>query len=65
MTKTQYLAMLKKLGLTPHSNVTADYLGTSRRQIQRYASGASIPGAVQLLLQMYEEHGLPDLEDSD
>lgn len=39
MTKTQYLAALKKLDLTPASKATAQALGLSVRHCIRMASG--------------------------
>ena len=57
MTTKQYLAALKKLGLTPASLTTAASLGLSLRQCQRIASGESqVPGPVALLLEMYLHH---------
>src|SRR5207244_5034554 len=61
MTTKQYLAALKKLGLTPHGIRTAKVLGQSHRQVQRFAAGeAPIPEPVALLIGMYQKHGLPD-----
>jgi hypothetical protein len=59
MTTKQYLAALKKLGLTPSGKATVAALGLSLRQVQRIAAGAPVPGAVALLLAMYLKHGLP------
>lgn len=64
MTKTEYLKALAKLGLTPASKATADYLGLSVRQCIRISQGHSpVPMPVALLLQMYLECGLPRWED--
>jgi hypothetical protein len=61
MTTNQYLAALKKLGLTPAARATADALGLSVRQCQRLASGEqAIPETVAKLLRMYLDHGLPE-----
>lgn len=59
MTTKQYLAALKKLGLTPSGKATAAALGLTVRQCQRYAAGQDVPATVALLLRMYLEHGLP------
>jgi transcriptional regulator with XRE-family HTH domain len=60
MTMKQYLAALKSLGLTVAGQRTADVLGLSVRQVQRFASGESeIPGSVAKLLEAYQRHGLP------
>jgi hypothetical protein len=59
MTNTQYLAALKKLGLTPSGIDTADALGLSVRQCQRIAAGDSpVPEPVAKLLRLYLRHGL-------
>jgi hypothetical protein len=50
MTTKQYLAALKKLGLTPASKATAAALGISLRHGQRIAAGAPVPAPVALLL---------------
>jgi hypothetical protein len=55
MTTQQYLAALKKLGLTPASKATAAALGVSVRQIQRYSVGEPIPRYVEMLLQFYAD----------
>jgi hypothetical protein len=59
MTTKQYLAALKKLGLSPASKATADALGLSVRQCQRVAAGQPVPETLAKLLTMYLEHGLP------
>lgn len=60
MTARQYLAALKSLGLTPSGKATADVLGLSLRQCQRFAAGDSeVPGSVAKLLEAYQRHGLP------
>lgn len=56
MTQKQYLAALKKLGLTTASKTTADTLGLSVRQCQRLANGdAPIPGPVERLLDLLQQ----------
>jgi hypothetical protein len=60
MTTKQYLAALKKLGLTPSGKATAAALGLSLRQCQRLAGGAAIPEGTAKLLLMYLAHGLPE-----
>jgi hypothetical protein len=61
MTSKQYLAALKKLGLTPASQRTAALLGLSVRQCQRIAHGEqAVPRPAALLLAMYLRHGLPE-----
>jgi hypothetical protein len=65
MTNRQYLAVLKKLGLTPAGKATADVLGLSLRQCQRIGSvQAPVPGPVALLLAMYLRHGIPELGET-
>lgn len=60
MTVKQYLAALKKLGLTPSGKATAEALGLTVRQCQRFASGEQdVPRPIVLLLAMYLRHGLP------
>lgn len=59
MNRKAYLAALEKLGLTPASMSTAEALGVTLRQCQRYAAGEPIRQTVVLLLQQYLEHGLP------
>lgn len=59
MTNKQYLDTLKKLGLTPAGQQTAQALGLSLRQCQRIAAGDSpVPETLAKLLAMYLEHGL-------
>lgn len=61
MTQQQYLAALRKLGLSPASKRTAAMLGLSVRQIQRLADGSQeVPATVALLIGMYRAHGLPE-----
>lgn len=61
MTTEQYLRALKKLGLTPSGKATAEALGVSVRQCQKYAAGeVLVPPTVAKLLAMYLEHGLPE-----
>jgi len=65
MTKAQYLAALKRLDLSPASQETADALGVTIRACQFYAAGdRPIPRMLELLLFMYELHGIPDRETS-
>ena len=53
MTRTSYLAALRRLGLKPHSKKTAALLGVSLRSIQYYASGGQpIPEPVAQLLRL-------------
>lgn len=52
MTTKQYLAALKKLGLTPAGKATAETLGLSLRQCQRIAAGSPIPGPLEKLILM-------------
>jgi hypothetical protein len=59
MTTKQYLAALKRLGLTPASKRTAAALGLTVRQCQRLAAGGNVSDSVALLLAMYLRHGLP------
>ena len=59
MSAHQYLAALRRLGLTPASRDTARALGLSVRQCQRIAAGGAVPGPVASLLGMYLRHGLP------
>lgn len=60
MTTNQYLAALKKLGLSPSGRGTAEALGLSLRQCQRIAAGDSpVPDTLAKLLAMYLEHGRP------
>ena len=47
-----YLNALQCLGLTPACRDTAETLGLSLRQCQRYASGHAIPGPLAKLLRM-------------
>lgn len=58
MTTRQYLAALKKLGLTPSGQATAVALGLSLRQCQRIAAGDPVPDTLAKLLRMYLRHGL-------
>jgi hypothetical protein len=60
MTKTQYLAALRKLDLGKASQLTAYLLGLSVRHCQRIAAGdAEVPDTVAMLLAMYCRHGIP------
>jgi len=64
MTTKQYLAALKRLGLTPASKATARALGLTVRQCQHIAAGDTpVKGTLANLLQMYLRYGLlPDTE---
>lgn len=59
MTNLQYLAALKRLGLTPASKRTAAVLGISLRTSQYYATDKPIPEPIAKLLRCYLTHGLP------
>lgn len=59
MTTKQYLAALKKLGLTPHSKVTAAALGLSLRKIQKMAAGGTIPAHSAIILRLHIDHKIP------
>lgn len=52
MTRDQYLAALKHLGLTTAGKATAEALGVSLRQAQHYAAGALIPKRVEIILDL-------------
>lgn len=55
MTTKQYLAALKKLGLTVASKDTAAALGLSVRQVQRMAAGGPIPEPIAIILRLLLE----------
>lgn len=60
MTTPQYLAAIKRLGLTPAAQKTARVLGLSIRQLIRISNGDSpVPTPVAKLLFMLERHGIP------
>jgi len=60
LTANQYLAALRRLGLTPASQKTADLLGLTVRQCQKIKDGQSpVTGQLERLLSMYLKHGLP------
>lgn len=61
MNTAQYIAALKRLGLTPHSMRTAAALGMSRSGIQKIVirKTVRVPGPIERLLAMYVKHGLP------
>ena len=64
MTTREYLKALSKLGLTVSSRETAELLGLSVRHAWRLSVGDSpVPRPVEILLQMYLLHGLPDSDD--
>jgi hypothetical protein len=66
MNAQQYLAALRKLGLTPASQHTAARLGLSVGQAQKIAAGRSpVTGQLALLLAMYLKHGLPEEENEN
>ncbi|MEY9184685.1 hypothetical protein ABIG06_006233 [Bradyrhizobium sp. USDA 326] len=59
MTPEAFVRKLKKLGYTPHN--AHELLGVGRSSCFKYASGESeVPKVVELLLDMYERHGVPD-----
>jgi hypothetical protein len=59
MTTEQYLAALKKLGLTRASHATAGALGLSVRQCIRIADGeCSVPAPVAKLLRLVIREGI-------
>jgi hypothetical protein len=55
MTTKQYLAALKKLGLTRAGKATAETLGLTLRQCQRYAAGDPIPEPIAIILRLLVE----------
>lgn len=55
MTTHQYLAALKKLGLTRAGKATAETLGLTLRQCQRYAAGDPVPEPIAKLLRLMIE----------
>jgi hypothetical protein len=58
MSKNEYVAALKKLGLTTAGKATAEALGLGVRHCQRIANGETkVPGPVENLLNMYLEYG--------
>ncbi len=60
MTTQQYLAAIKRLGLSTASKRTSAALGLSVRHLQRIAAGqAELPAPAEKLLAMYDAHGLP------
>lgn len=60
MTTLQYLAALKKLGLTRGGKQTAAALGISMSTLIRLSVGKQKPShTIELLLAMYLEHGMP------
>jgi hypothetical protein len=60
MTNKQYLAALKKLGLTHASQETASILGITRLSSQRYADSQPIPKPIEKLLELLIRHGIPE-----
>ena len=50
MTTAQYLAALKRLGLTTHGKATALALGVSIRQLSDYANGKGYTPMLEQLL---------------
>lgn len=63
MNSKQYLAALRRLGLTKASQHTAARLGLSVGQCQKIAAGrAPVTEQLALLLAMYLRHGLPEEE---
>jgi len=60
MTTEQYLKALKKLRLKPTSKDASAALGLSIRQLIRIANHqAPVPKILQILLKMYQRHGIP------
>jgi hypothetical protein len=56
MTTKQYLAALKRLGLSSHGKDTAEALGVTVRQLSRYASGdTAIPDMLERLLECLQK----------
>lgn len=52
MTTAEYLKALDALGLTPAGQATAEALGLSLRQCQRYAAGDNVPKTLEKLLRL-------------
>lgn len=60
MSTKQYLAALKRLGLSSYGRPTQEALGVSVRQLARYAAGENIPPMLVRLLEALlreKEHG--------
>ena len=55
MTKTQYLATLKRLGHTPYGKSTSEALGVSIRQLSDYANGKGYTPMLERLLAYLEK----------
>jgi predicted transcriptional regulator len=56
MTRTEYRQALRSLSMTPYK--VAKYLGVSRRQAHRYASGETgVPGPVAMVLRELVKNG--------
>jgi hypothetical protein len=63
MSARMFRNALEKLGLTVAGQRTAKALGIGIRNCQRLAVGERpVPRPIELLLQMYLTHGLPDEE---
>jgi hypothetical protein len=61
MTSKQYVAALKKLGLTHASQEAANVLGITRRQSQRLADGERpVSKPIEKLLELLVHHGIPE-----
>jgi hypothetical protein len=60
MTNRQYVAALKKLGLTHASQETANVLGITRLSSQRYAVDRPVPEPIAKLLELLIRHGIPE-----
>ena len=61
MNHKQYLAALKRLGLSPTGKATQAALGVGKQPLLRLSSGKqAVSKTVALLLAMYLKHGIPD-----
>jgi hypothetical protein len=50
LTADEYLAALDRLGLTRAGQATAEALGVTVRNVQRYAAGQPVPAYVEIIL---------------
>jgi hypothetical protein len=62
VTTRQYLAALKRLGLTPAGQATAAALGVTVRQCQRYAAGEAVTETVAILLRLLVDTGKDQID---